>query len=1305
MASQLEQLLTCCICLDRFRNPKLLPCQHSVCMEPCMEGLVDYVRRQVKCPECRAEHRIPYNGVQGFPSNVTLQRFLEAHIEITGEAPDPFTGQIMERCGVCNEKNYLTICAHCEKKICADCKAAHSDILKREIGRINNQVKRACHRLDDQLSILQRNIQALKTNSDSVKEEIDNIDKRLQKAIRDRCESLRNEVISYYNTELRNLTLLKEGLEQEISNVDANSELVDKHMDDQTPWDDNELMDTKDIFLKTMEFIRSFDYDAGDYNRRARFLVPDDLNKIASTLSNLGELAINNPKQTLDGFTTGVSSLQTGLGLGLGLSKSKSDHRLAAQFRDQEDNYGYSGRISPVARRKFGDRPQITEEQLESSNDVGRRRFRSRFMRREEEDERLVRFNDEDQQQQQKSRPKVIDTEDVSRGPLSGIVRLSDSPRVIQRLQEKEGNFKKKKEEPPKPVTPPAAPKTPVTFGTPRKTNRQLSEDEIDKIKKQNKSEVTASSSGATNSPTASTQSKPSFERVTSIKDTERSTRSDRPPSSSPRSGTLSPSTSVQEESPSRKTSRDNGSNKYEYGSGATSHKPTTESKTHSFSRSSSTSSVGESGKSTTGTSKTTRPTSTSSYEKRNSRSDSTDSNKSVEESTRSTGTDRFQKTPSVENKSTPATPRTSGASRYQSRFMPRAGTPSAETAKASVNDEEDEEEETSEESETEDSDESSEEEEEETVKSSYTRPSGSILLGRSTTSNKTTNDSGYGSSGNNSKYGGTSSSSESNASYRKPSYTEPLKSPKESSEEIESKYPYASKFLNRSRTTTANNEEDAKPSFQSRFLSKSKSSAVLGPDTNNDDETHIPSSTGTSRAKFEELKERRQRLARSKSSAGMEEDESTSKPETSTYRSRFGRDADSSASSGNSTRGTGNASAAAASGSEDAPSNQLSNWARYLKNKYGNKAANSPGAGAASGGSSSSSVLGNKATSPTSPTSRSIARSRSSHLLGFAKENDSSEDDSKNVHATPTSPVAGTLGPTPFGNLHRSQYLQKQQLLFKIGSRGSEPGNFTWPRGIAIGPDDSIVVADSSNHRVQVFDKDGNYLKDFGSYGNGDGEFDCLAGVSVNRIGQYIIADRYNHRIQIFDPSGMFLRSFGSQGSSDGKFSYPWGVTTDSLGFIYVCDKENHRIQVFQSDGTFVGKFGSLGSKVGQLEHPHYIAVSSTNKVIVSDSNNHRIQIFDINGKVLTAFGSEGSEEGQFKFPRGVAVDEQGYIFVADSGNNRIQIFHPDGAFLRAFGCWGSGDGEFKGLEGVGVMSNGNILICDRENHRVQVF
>lgn len=68
-----------------------------------MEGLVDYVRRQVKCPECRAEHRIPYQGVQAFPTNVTLQRFLELRMEITGEPPDPTSGKanLVSSCMFC----------------------------------------------------------------------------------------------------------------------------------------------------------------------------------------------------------------------------------------------------------------------------------------------------------------------------------------------------------------------------------------------------------------------------------------------------------------------------------------------------------------------------------------------------------------------------------------------------------------------------------------------------------------------------------------------------------------------------------------------------------------------------------------------------------------------------------------------------------------------------------------------------------------------------------------------------------------------------------------------------------------------------------------------------------------------------------------------------------------------------------------------------------------------------------------------------------------------------------------------------
>lgn len=137
-----------------------------------------------------------------------------------------------------------------------------------------------------------------------------------------------------------------------------------------------------------------------------------------------------------------------------------------------------------------------------------------------------------------------------------------------------------------------------------------------------------------------------------------------------------------------------------------------------------------------------------------------------------------------------------------------------------------------------------------------------------------------------------------------------------------------------------------------------------------------------------------------------------------------------------------------------------------------------------------------------------------------------SSDDDSKNLQSSLDYPIHQQADVTEDTNTKyctpRTMYLQKRRQILQIGGRGSEPGKFTWPRGIsANGPENIIAVADSSNHRVQVFDANGVYRFEFGTYGNGDGEFDCLAGVAINRIGQFIIADRYNHRIQVFDPAG----------------------------------------------------------------------------------------------------------------------------------------------------------------------------------------
>lgn len=94
-ADQIDRLLKCAVCLDRFNTPKLLPCQHTFCQSPCLEGLVQRHARILKCPECRAEHFLPLDGVAGLPNNRTILNFLD----LAGTAGSTETGYIT-RCQV-----------------------------------------------------------------------------------------------------------------------------------------------------------------------------------------------------------------------------------------------------------------------------------------------------------------------------------------------------------------------------------------------------------------------------------------------------------------------------------------------------------------------------------------------------------------------------------------------------------------------------------------------------------------------------------------------------------------------------------------------------------------------------------------------------------------------------------------------------------------------------------------------------------------------------------------------------------------------------------------------------------------------------------------------------------------------------------------------------------------------------------------------------------------------------------------------------------------------------------------------------
>lgn len=290
---------------------------------------------------------------------------------------------------------------------------------------------------------------------------------------------------------------------------------------------------------------------------------------------------------------------------------------------------------------------------------------------------------------------------------------------------------------------------------------------------------------------------------------------------------------------------------------------------------------------------------------------------------------------------------------------------------------------------------------------------------------------------------------------------------------------------------------------------------------------------------------------------------------------------------------------------------------------------------------------------------------------------------------------------------VNRREYADVGPTLHRFGQYGSKKREFKSPFGVAVDNESYIYVADSYNHRIQIFGPRGEFVSQFGSHGERKGEFNCPTDVALDSKGRIIVCDNGNNRIQVLSRNGAFIGKFGREGTGNGYFKSPWGVATSRKNDILVADMENHRVQVFSSDGKFLTKIGCFGDRAGQFNSPCYLLVNpEDDHIFVSDSKNHRIQEFDKNGKVLRQIGSQGTGEGQFSHPRGLAIDIAGNLVIADMGNHRLQILAANGKFVKEAGSEGSGDGQLSFPESVAIMPNsGYIVVSDLSNNRIQVF
>lgn len=256
----------------------------------------------------------------------------------------------------------------------------------------------------------------------------------------------------------------------------------------------------------------------------------------------------------------------------------------------------------------------------------------------------------------------------------------------------------------------------------------------------------------------------------------------------------------------------------------------------------------------------------------------------------------------------------------------------------------------------------------------------------------------------------------------------------------------------------------------------------------------------------------------------------------------------------------------------------------------------------------------------------------------------------------------------------------------------------------------------------VQTDPYEGKYIdlipdKVFGTTGSEYGRLNAVRDVAIGPDGTIYVADSQNHRVQAFSADGAFIRSWGTYATVDsgnapgGTFNEPWGIAVGPDGAVYVADTWNHRIQKFSADGDFITMWGipGLAEQPDQFWGPRGIAVDGQNRVYVTDTGNNRVVVFDASGNFLTQFGRNGINPGDFDEPVGISVGSDGLVFIADTWNQRIQVFQSDGVggftYLRGWDVNAWFGQSINNKPFLALDAENNVYITDPDGYRVLVF
>jgi len=259
-----------------------------------------------------------------------------------------------------------------------------------------------------------------------------------------------------------------------------------------------------------------------------------------------------------------------------------------------------------------------------------------------------------------------------------------------------------------------------------------------------------------------------------------------------------------------------------------------------------------------------------------------------------------------------------------------------------------------------------------------------------------------------------------------------------------------------------------------------------------------------------------------------------------------------------------------------------------------------------------------------------------------------------------------------------------------KFGEFGVLEGQFTEPSGVAVNAQNDVIVADTNNHRIQIFDKEGRFKFQFGECGKRDGQLLYPNRVAViKNSGDIIVTERSpTHQVQIYNQYGQFVRKFGAN-----ILQHPRGVCVDNRGRIIVVECKVMRVIIFDQLGNVLAKFGC--SK--HLEFPNGVVVNDRQEIFISDNRAHCVKVFSYDGQFIRQIGGEGITN----YPIGVGINSVGEIAIADNHNNfNLTVFSQDGQLLSAL------ESKVKHAQcfDVALMDDGSVVLASKD-YRLYVY